>query len=473
MRAHRGSLRSGARSPRSRSSPPRPPPASPSRAKQGSADYRVGIAQRSISPDPDGTFAGQPVYLGGYGIGGGSPVFAGRAATGILGGGPSVRAFAVADRDGNVFAIADIETQGWFVATKDGPYGLLDMREAVEERTGGELDAEHVVVQTDHSHSGADTMGVWGGVPPEYRSYMFDQTVDAIVEAYETHAPRQALLRHRAGARPALEPVRLRRRERQRRRGLRRARAAGPRQARTAVRDAPELLRPHHRPRLGQHEDLGRLGAAGQPAARAALRRRGDDGRRNARTHAAGRPRLQRSGGDGRGRAEPLQAARLRGPGRRPRRGRRRRGQAARRRPARGRPLLPDRGRHLEPAPARPPLRRRPDRRPDQPRDHAALADGQRARHRHGDRADRRRPALLRPGRDVSADPAQGRGDRARPRLHDRGPRQRPARLPDRPVRVLPGADPPLVLQRAGRRGLARSTTTTTSSTSRTRWASG
>ena len=156
---------------------------------KGSPDYRVGIAQRSISPEADGTFAGKPVYLGGYGIGGGSPAFAGRAATGILGEGPSVRAFSVTDRKGNVFAIADIETQGWFAATKDGPYGLLDMREAVEERTDGDLDAEHVVIQSDHSHSGADTMGVWGGVPGEYRSYMFNQTVSAIAEAYETMRP--------------------------------------------------------------------------------------------------------------------------------------------------------------------------------------------------------------------------------------------------------------------------------------------
>ncbi|MGH9034007.1 MAG: neutral/alkaline non-lysosomal ceramidase N-terminal domain-containing protein, partial [Acidimicrobiia bacterium] len=155
----------------------------------GFKGYRVGIAERSINPDPDGTFAGQPVYLGGYGIGGGSPVFEGRPATGILGVGPSVRAFAVADRTGSAFAIADVETQGWFVATKDGPYGLLDMRKAVEERTGGRLDAERVVVQTDHSHAGADTIGVWGGVPVEYRRFIVEQTVDAIVEAYETMRP--------------------------------------------------------------------------------------------------------------------------------------------------------------------------------------------------------------------------------------------------------------------------------------------
>jgi hypothetical protein len=150
--------------------------------------YEVGLASRSISPDADGTYAGQPVYLGGYGIGGGSPVLAGRAATGVLGEGPSVRAFSISDGE-NAFAIADIETQGWFAATKNGPYGLIDMRKAVEEATGGALPAESVVVQTDHSHGGADTIGVWGGVPDEYMKFMKDQTVAAIVEAFQTMKP--------------------------------------------------------------------------------------------------------------------------------------------------------------------------------------------------------------------------------------------------------------------------------------------
>src|SRR5439155_20611062 len=85
--------------------------------------YLVGVASRSINPDPDGTFAGNPVYLGGYGIGGGSPVLEGRPATGILGDGIQVRAFVVSDGV-HPLAIADIETQGWFVAVKNGPYGL-------------------------------------------------------------------------------------------------------------------------------------------------------------------------------------------------------------------------------------------------------------------------------------------------------------------------------------------------------------
>ena len=145
--------------------------------------YLVGAASRSINPDADGSFAGQPVYLGGYGIGGGSPVFQGRPATGILGEGLSVRAFAVSDGR-TPFVIADIEAQGWFVALKNGPWGLLDMRKEVERRTGGALPAESVVIQSDHSHSGPDALGVWGGVPDEYLQYVSDRTVEAIVAAY-------------------------------------------------------------------------------------------------------------------------------------------------------------------------------------------------------------------------------------------------------------------------------------------------
>lgn len=149
--------------------------------------YTVGAASRSINPEADGQWKGQPVYLGGYGIGAG-PVLGGRAATGILGDGASVRAFAVSDGKNN-FAIADIEAQGWFVAVKQGPYGLLDMRKRVEERTGGALKAEDVVIQSDHSHSGVDPMGVWGGVPDDFMRYMADRTVDAIVAAHEARKP--------------------------------------------------------------------------------------------------------------------------------------------------------------------------------------------------------------------------------------------------------------------------------------------
>ena len=77
------------------------------------------------------------------------------------------------------------------MATKNGPYGLLDMRKEVERRTGGALQAENVVIQSDHSHSGPDALGVWGGVPDEYLRHVADRTVDAIVEAYSSMAPAQ------------------------------------------------------------------------------------------------------------------------------------------------------------------------------------------------------------------------------------------------------------------------------------------
>ena len=80
------------------------------------------------------------MYLGGYGFGA-NDVTGSRPADGILGDGIHVRAFAVSD-GGRAFAIADIETQGWFTATKDGPYGIVDMRKAVEQRTGGRAQGE-------------------------------------------------------------------------------------------------------------------------------------------------------------------------------------------------------------------------------------------------------------------------------------------------------------------------------------------
>ena len=154
------------------------PGASGGPAGQGSG-YSVGVAARAINPGPDGKFNGQPVYLGGYGIA------ANRPATGVLREGAHVRAIAFSDgRQSAVFA--DIETQGWFVANKDAPYGLVDMRRAVEQQTRGALRAQQVVIQSDHSHSGADPMGVWGGVPLAFRKFMFDQTVAAIVEAHRT-----------------------------------------------------------------------------------------------------------------------------------------------------------------------------------------------------------------------------------------------------------------------------------------------
>jgi hypothetical protein len=160
--------------------------------------YRVGMAARSINLEPNGSFAGQAVYLGGYGIGngrllqgaagqsnpqGGIEYAKGRSATGNLADGLHVRA-TVISAGRQSFAIADIENQGCFVQNKQG-FGLLSIRIAAQAATDGELPADHVFVQCNHSHGGPDLIGAWGGVPTEYLSFVQDQTVAAIAEAFD------------------------------------------------------------------------------------------------------------------------------------------------------------------------------------------------------------------------------------------------------------------------------------------------
>ena len=53
------------------SKPPKPP-----KPPKGTV-YEVGVGARSISPEPDGMWQGQKVFLGGYGFGGGSPLLGG------------------------------------------------------------------------------------------------------------------------------------------------------------------------------------------------------------------------------------------------------------------------------------------------------------------------------------------------------------------------------------------------------------
>jgi hypothetical protein len=151
------------------------------------ATYEVGIGAKSIAVNPDGSFGGGKVYLGGFGIGG--PTAAGpgiqdRHATGNLGVGPSVRAIVISDGRTN-FAVADAEVQGWFAADKDGPLGIIDARRAVAAATGGAVTADHVVIQSDHTHGGPDLLGVWGGASTAYRKYVLDQTVAAVKEALD------------------------------------------------------------------------------------------------------------------------------------------------------------------------------------------------------------------------------------------------------------------------------------------------
>jgi len=149
--------------------------------------YVVGVASRSINPDADGTYAGQPVHLGGYGLGSGpvvGPILGDRQATGILGPGVTARAFIVAtdNNPADALVIESIETQGSFVAYQQGPYGLEDIRKQAATATG--IPVERIIVDTNHTHAGPDTIGAWGGVPTPYLAYIASQSVAAIADAW-------------------------------------------------------------------------------------------------------------------------------------------------------------------------------------------------------------------------------------------------------------------------------------------------
>ncbi|MBV9097402.1 MAG: hypothetical protein JO079_05030, partial [Frankiaceae bacterium] len=162
------------------------------------AVYLVGGGVADINPTPD-MLANNDFYLGGYGFSdfkAGNAVqlpASGRYATGILGDGAHSRAFAVSDFD-HTIVLAQIETQGYFAAYKVGPFGITEIRKdasaAIASLAAGHNfrapvpSASEIVVDSDHSHGGPDTVGVWGGVPTSYLKLVHDRTVQAIVDAW-------------------------------------------------------------------------------------------------------------------------------------------------------------------------------------------------------------------------------------------------------------------------------------------------
>lgn len=164
------------------------------------ATYLVGAAEESINPTPE-MIATNRFYLGGYGLGSGEvggvvPLYDGRAATGILREGVFTRAMAVSDRT-TAIVTAQIETQGVFAAYKTRPFGLEDMRRSAAEAIraarpdGPAIGPGQSALDSNHSHGGPDTAGVWGGVAQEYLQLVHDQTVKAIVRAYTQMVPVQ------------------------------------------------------------------------------------------------------------------------------------------------------------------------------------------------------------------------------------------------------------------------------------------
>jgi hypothetical protein len=173
-------------------------------AANPAAVYLVGGGVESINPTP-AMLANHDFYLGGYGFGSGHlanvnalPAVTGnRYATGILGDGVHSRAFAVSDRHATI-VLAQIETQGYFNAYKQGPFGENEIRAdasaaiaalAKKGHAAPVPSASQILVDSDHSHGGPDTVGVWGGVPTSYLKLVHDRTVQAIVDAWTALRP--------------------------------------------------------------------------------------------------------------------------------------------------------------------------------------------------------------------------------------------------------------------------------------------
>jgi hypothetical protein len=166
--------------------------------------YLVGGAVTSINPTR-AMLKNKDFYLGGYGFGDNKilnkyqiPDTSGRFATGILADGVHSRAFMVSDRH-NTIAFAQIETQGYFAAYKQGPFGIEDIRRdaAAQIYALSLTDPHHapvptpaqILVDSNHTHSGPDTAGVWGGVPTSYLRLVHNRTVKAIVNAWKSMRP--------------------------------------------------------------------------------------------------------------------------------------------------------------------------------------------------------------------------------------------------------------------------------------------
>ena len=171
----------------------------PATVTVGLPGYFVGAATTDITPP-------YAVNLGGFGLGDGTlpdqhvdaPEPIGGQDIGVGRGGQwdgsnpdhreLIRSRAVVFDDGKTaVAIADIETQGMFAAYEDGKYGLRDMALQVAKDIPG-LPVQNIVIASDHTHHGPDTIGAWGGVPDSYLQLVFDRTVAAIEQAYRERA---------------------------------------------------------------------------------------------------------------------------------------------------------------------------------------------------------------------------------------------------------------------------------------------
>ncbi|MBA2505197.1 MAG: hypothetical protein H0V29_04540, partial [Thermoleophilaceae bacterium] len=160
-------------------------------AAQAADTFEVGTAKTLANPP-----AGQMLCIGGYDFceeGGGGRTMQPTPATATTPAYPDgiaddsyARALAVGDGK-NGMILVHTTNIGLFVSYKTPGLGIYHLRQKVAEQTG--VAADHVIVQADHSHHGPDTIGIWGGVPPEYLAKLQNAAIDAAVRAWKARKP--------------------------------------------------------------------------------------------------------------------------------------------------------------------------------------------------------------------------------------------------------------------------------------------
>jgi hypothetical protein len=104
------------------------------------------------------------------------------------------RAMAITGENDETFIVITTTNIGYFLAYKpeqSGFNGIYDVRLRIARETG--VPSTNIVVVSDHSHNGPDTIGIWGGVSAEYMKITADAVVAAAVQAFESR--REAHLR--------------------------------------------------------------------------------------------------------------------------------------------------------------------------------------------------------------------------------------------------------------------------------------
>ncbi|HEY0138848.1 MAG TPA: hypothetical protein VGB85_32405, partial [Nannocystis sp.] len=147
--------------------------------------FLLGVHVQDVSPSPE-VLSGKDVYMGAYGApytrgpaqGVHDPIFA--------------RSFAVEGNGGGIImSIVDLPGMGNRITR--------DVRTKVAALTG--LDEAQVLIGSTHSHSAPDFMGLWGGVPGDYRTWLIDQVSASMAAAWDARVPGE--LRVSTGKAPA------------------------------------------------------------------------------------------------------------------------------------------------------------------------------------------------------------------------------------------------------------------------------